>query len=59
MAKYSTRFAQPVFPGETLQIDMWREGARILLGVGVVGREGAALTNTVVELANGDASQGD
>lgn len=48
---YCTRFAQPVFPGDTLQVDMWREGPQILLGVGVVGREGPTLTNTVVTLA--------
>ncbi|GLP76836.1 3-alpha,7-alpha,12-alpha-trihydroxy-5-beta-choles t-24-enoyl-CoA hydratase [Mycobacterium antarcticum] len=57
VAKYSTRFAQPVFPGETLQIDMWREDKQILLSVGVVGREGAALANTVIDLAGGGAPQ--
>ncbi len=51
VAKYSTRFAQPVFPGDTLRVDMWREGSRVVLGVGVVGREGPVLTNTVLELA--------
>lgn len=50
VAKYSTRFAQPVFPGETLQIDMWREDGQVRLEVGVVGREGPVLANTVVEL---------
>lgn len=47
---YATRFAQPVFPGETLWIDMWRESSQILLAVGAVGREGPALTNTVIEV---------
>ncbi|HNM84153.1 MAG TPA: MaoC/PaaZ C-terminal domain-containing protein [Mycobacterium sp.] len=51
VAKYSTRFAQPVFPGDTLRVDMWREGSQVVLGVGVVGREGPVLTNTVLELA--------
>ena len=51
VAKYSTRFAQPVFPGDTLQIDMWREGSQILLGVSVAGKEGPTLTNTVIEIA--------
>lgn len=50
VAKYSTRFAQPVFPGDTLQVDMWREGDQILLGVSVVGKEGPTLTNTVIEV---------
>lgn len=53
VAKYSARFAQPVFPGDTLQVDMWREGARIVLAVSVVGKDGPTLTNTVVEL-NGE-----
>lgn len=51
VAKYSTRFAQPVFPGEALQVDMWREGSQIVLGVSVVGKEGPTLTNTVIEVA--------
>lgn len=50
IAKYSTRFAQPVFPGETLKIDMWSEGGQVLLAVGADGREGPVLANTVVEL---------
>lgn len=50
VAKYSTRFAQPVFPGDILQVDMWREGPQILLAVSVVGKEGPTLTNTVIEV---------
>jgi acyl dehydratase len=50
VAKYSTRFAQPVFPGDTLRVDMWREDSQILLGVSVEGKEGPALTNTVIDL---------
>ncbi len=50
IARYSTRFAQPVFPGETLKIDMWAEDGQVLLAVGVDGREGPVLSNTVVEL---------
>lgn len=50
VAKYSTRFAQPVFPGDTLQVDMWTEDSQVLLGVGVVGKEGPTLTNTVIEV---------
>ena len=51
VAKYSTRFAQPVFPGDTLRIDMWREDSQIVLGVSVEGNEDPTLTNTVIELA--------
>ncbi|WP_246228871.1 MaoC/PaaZ C-terminal domain-containing protein [Mycolicibacterium psychrotolerans] len=50
VAKYATRFAQPVFPGDTLQIDMWREGSQVLLGVSAIGKEGPTLTNTVIDL---------
>jgi hypothetical protein len=51
IGSYSARFAQPVFPGETLNVDMWDEGSRVALAVGVAGRGAAALSNTVIERA--------
>lgn len=51
LADYSASFAGIVFPGETLQLDVWDERERLLLTASVVEREAPALGN-VVCLAN-------
>ncbi|WOC12832.1 MaoC/PaaZ C-terminal domain-containing protein [Gordonia sp. MP11Mi] len=45
---YSVSFAGIVFPGETLQIDAWEDGERLLAEVSVVERDGAAALGNVV-----------
>lgn len=45
------RFADSVFPGETLATEMWKDGAaRVLLRTSVVERKTFCLTNAVVEM---------
>jgi len=46
------RFAKPVFPGDTLVTEMWQgEDGRVTFRTSVAGREGAVLTNAIVEVA--------
>ncbi|MCF8588500.1 MaoC/PaaZ C-terminal domain-containing protein [Gordonia liuliyuniae] len=45
---YSVSFAGIVFPGETLQIEAWEDGERLLAAVSVVERDGAAALGNVV-----------
>lgn len=48
VADFSASFAGVVFPGETLQVDVWEDGSRLLATASVVEREGAkALANVV------------
>ncbi len=44
------RFAEPVFPGETLVTEMWREGERVVFRTKVKEREKVVLTGGAVEL---------
>jgi len=46
------RFSSSVYPGETLQTEMWVEGSKVLFQVRVVERDTIVLSNAAVELHN-------
>ncbi|MEO9326706.1 MaoC/PaaZ C-terminal domain-containing protein [Gordonia aurantiaca] len=48
VADFSASFAGIVFPGETLQVDVWEDGSRLLATASVVEREGAKALGNVV-----------
>jgi multifunctional beta-oxidation protein len=51
------RFSKNVFPGETLQTEMWKEGRKVYFQVRVLERNVLAITNAAVELEDDSASQ--
>lgn len=51
LASIGLRFSSPVFPGETLRTEMWRDGARVQFRVRAVERDVVVLSNGVAELA--------
>lgn len=50
MKSMRVRFADSVFPGETLRTEMWRDGDRVVFQTKVVERDKVCVSNAVVEL---------
>lgn len=50
LARMHARFSQPVYPGDTLRVQAWEEGDRILFRVGVPARDQVVLANGVAGL---------
>jgi acyl dehydratase len=48
LASIEARFARPVFPGDTLRTEMWRDGANVAFRCRVVERDGRASDEVVV-----------
>lgn len=46
------RFAKHVFPGESIQTNMWQESRKILFNAGVVERDGIVISNAAIELTD-------
>lgn len=51
LASIATRFSAPFFPGETLRVDIWRDGGRLQFRAWAQERGVAVLNNGVAELA--------
>lgn len=45
------RFSAPVFPGETIRTEMWRDGSRLVYRARAVERDVVAINNGIAELA--------
>ena len=50
VASLEARFVRPVYPGDTLRAELWRDGKRISFQCSVLGRDGLVLTNGLAEL---------
>jgi acyl dehydratase len=50
LASIEARFVRPVFPGDTLRTEIWRDGNRISFQCSAIGREGLVLTNGLATL---------
>jgi acyl dehydratase len=51
LTSFSGRFSAPVFPGETIRTEMWRDGALVSFRARVVERDVVAINNGRAELA--------
>ena len=51
LISFSCRFSAPVFPGETIRTEMWRDGAVVSFRARVVGRDVIAINHGRAELA--------
>ena len=54
---FRCRFAAPVLPGETLEVQMWQEGKRIVLQVLAKERELVVINNAFLDLHEVQVSQ--
>jgi acyl dehydratase len=50
LASFACRFSAPVFPGETLRTEMWRDGAVVSFRAKVVERDVIAVNNGRAEV---------
>ena len=50
IASIEARFVRPLFPGDTLRTEIWRQGNRISFQSSVPGRDGYVLTNGLAVL---------
>jgi acyl dehydratase len=50
LAAIEARFVRPVYPGDTLRTELWRDGRRISFQSSALGRDGLVLTNGLAEL---------
>jgi acyl dehydratase len=50
LASFEARFSRPVFPGETIRTEMWRDGGRVSFQCRVLGRDEIVLSNGLAVL---------
>jgi acyl dehydratase len=51
LKSFGLRFSSPVYPGETLRVEMWVRGPRVHFRVRVVERDVVVLNNGLAEVA--------
>ena len=52
LKSFSCRFSAPVFPGETIRTEMWRDGPVVSFRARVVGRDVIAINNGRAEVTS-------
>ena len=52
LKSFSCRFSAPVFPGETIRTEMWRDGPVVSFRARVVGRDVVAINNGRAEVTS-------